>query len=182
MASAHSVARPERRDRDMPISMISPPDIRRWALSTPIVHAVARSRASVETDPRCAPALRTLRVLRKRGRRSIRVVDARCGDGSLLLHLARAARALGFVAIEGRGIDRDPALVAAARLSAALLRDPAIGLTFDAGDGANALLEEAELPADMVFYAEDDVGAAAIATAAGATVFGTPGFPNGRAA
>ena len=160
----------------MPISMITPADVRPWSLSAPAVHVVVRNRTRAATDLRWAPALLTLRILRKRGRRSIRLVDANCGDGSLLLHLARAARALGFVAIEGRGVDRDPALVVAARLSAGLLRDPAIGLTFDAGEGATALLEEAELPADMVFYAEDDVSVDAIAFAAGSTAFGAPGL------
>jgi len=158
----------------MPISMISPTEMSRWALSPPIVHVVARTGALAAADRRWAPALRTLRGLRKRGRRSIRIVDVNCGDGSLLIQVVRAARSLGFVAIEGRGVDRDPVLVTAARLSSALLKDRAIGLTFDAGEGANALHEEAELPADLVFYAEDDAGAAALAGMAGVAAFGLP--------
>jgi hypothetical protein len=168
---------PESEDRHMPFSLITSADMSRFRVSTSTVQIVARADARVAADRRWAPALRMLRGLHKRGRRSIRIVHASCGDGTLLIHAARAARSLGFTAIEGHGVDRDPALVAAARLSAALVKDPAIGLTFEAGDGAETLTAETEFPADLVFYADDSAASlAALARAAGVASFAGPGF------
>jgi len=99
------------------------------------------------------PALaETLGHLREAGRHSIRIVDADCGAGCLLIHAARYARTLGFMAIEGRGIDGAPQLVGRARAAAARLGDAAIGLGFEAADLLTALEEEAEFPADIVLW------------------------------
>lgn len=130
---------------------------------------IARARA--EQDRRWPMVLRKLGALRKRGRRSIRIVDANCGAGELLMLAVRRARELGFVAIEGRGIDRDAESIARARRSSTLSRDPAIGLVFEVGDARQALREEAEFPADLVLYADqENRGLAAVAKTAGRTV------------
>lgn len=108
----------------------------------------AENRA--EKDGRWPSMLRKLKGLRKRGRRSIRIVDADCGAGELLMHAVRRARAMGFLAIEGRGIDADPRLIASARQAAARQRDPAIGLVFEQGEQEKIMREEAEYPADLL--------------------------------
>lgn len=90
--------------------------------------------------------------LRQAGRRSVRIVDVDCGAGGLLLHAAAHARALGFLAIEGRGVDTSPALVGRARVAAARWRDPAIGVTFDLGEMLAALREEQDFPADILLW------------------------------
>lgn len=85
-------------------------------------------------------------------RRSVRIVDVDCGAGGLLLHAVAHARALGFLAIEGRGIDASPALIGRARVAAARLSDPAIGMTFEVGEMLAALREEQPFPADIVLW------------------------------
>ncbi|KTE01715.1 hypothetical protein ATE68_11420 [Sphingopyxis sp. H038] len=117
----------------------------------------AQDRA--EKDRRWPAMLRKLKDLRKRGRRSIRIVDADCGAGELLIHAVRRAREMGFVAIEGRGIDADPRLIASARRAAAQQGDPAIGLVFEQGDPDEAMREEAEYPADLLLCPASDTGA-----------------------
>lgn len=86
------------------------------------------------------------------GRHSIRIVDADCGTGELLLHAVRHARALGFTAIEARGIDEVPSLVEQGCSAAAGLHDPAIGICFETRDLVATLAEEAECPADIVIW------------------------------
>ncbi|WP_375398641.1 SAM-dependent methyltransferase [uncultured Sphingomonas sp.] len=103
-------------------------------------------------DPRWPGVCTALAGLREQRRRAVRIVDADCGDGRLLLAAVRHARALGFTAIEGRGIDGSPALVGRARTTAARLADPAIGVTFDMADASVALTEEFDLPADIVLW------------------------------
>jgi SAM-dependent methyltransferase len=115
----------------------------------------AQNRA--EKDRRWPAMLRKLKGLRRRGRRSIRIVDADCGAGELLIHAARRAREMGFVAIEARGIDTDPRLIASAlRAAAARQSDPAIGLVFEQGDQDEAMREEAEYPADLLLCSASD--------------------------
>jgi SAM-dependent methyltransferase len=117
--------------------------------------------------------LRKLKGLRKRGRRSIRIVDADCGAGELLIQAVRRARELGFVAIEGRGIDSDPRLIASARQAAACQADPAIGLVFEEGDIEHAMREEAEFPVDLLLCPscnENERELAKLAHAAGETI------------
>jgi SAM-dependent methyltransferase len=117
------------------------------------------SRAA-HNDPRWAAICAALVALRERGRHSVRIVDADCACGTLLIEAVRHARALGYTAIEGRGIDGSPAMVGRARAAAARLHEPAIGLTFEVADMIEALASEADFPADIVLWhggrAEDD--------------------------
>lgn len=71
---------------------------------------------------------------------------------ALLIKAVRHARALGFTAIEGRGIDGSPAMIGRARVAAARLHEPAIGLTFEVADMIEALADEADVPADIVLW------------------------------
>jgi len=131
----------------------------------------AQDRA--EKDRRWPAMLRKLKGLRKRGRRSIRIVDADCGAGELLMHAVRRAREMGFVAIEGRGIDADPRLIASALRAAARQGDPAIGLVFEQGDPDRVIREEAEYPADLLLCPASDTDTrerAALARTAADTV------------
>lgn len=99
--------------------------------------------------PAIAAALSALRAAK---RRSVRIVDAECGAGRILLCAVRYARALGFTSIEGRGIDDAPALVRRAQAAAGDLHAPAIGLTFETGEMAVALQDESDFPADIVVW------------------------------
>ena len=110
-----------------------------------------RSRTATH-DPRWPEIAAALTALRDDKRRTVRIVDADCGAGCLLLEATCHARALGFTAIEGRGIDASPALIGRARSAAARLRDPAIGLVFEAADILQALDEERYFPADIVLW------------------------------
>lgn len=117
----------------------------------------ARKRSGAARAPRCRDArwpevAATLAALRASKRRSVRIVDADCGAGTLLLCAVRLARALGFTAIEARGIDGVPALVERARAAAAAVHDAAIGITFERGEPITALCEESDFPADIVLW------------------------------
>ncbi|MGH6616563.1 SAM-dependent methyltransferase [Sphingomonas sp.] len=129
--------------------------------------------------PAVAAALDGLRAAR---RCSIRIVDAACGTGELLLCAVRHARALGFTAIEARGIDAAPALVDRARAAAAGVRDPGIGITFETADLVAALSEETDLPADILVWhggkgCDATVGRAV--AAAGRTLIADPADADG---
>jgi hypothetical protein len=108
-----------------------------------------RSSAALH-DPRWSKVQAALSVLRASGRHAVRVVDADCGAGSLLLRAVHHARALGFTAIEGRGVDGSPALIGRARAAANRSVDPAIGTQFEVADMITALRGEHDLPADIV--------------------------------
>ena len=127
--------------------------------------AVPRLRCRDRRWPALAAALAALRETR---RCSVRIVDAECGAGTMLMCAARYARALGFTAIEAHGIDDAPALVARARAAAAQVGDPAIGLSFATGDVVGALASEAEFPADIVVWHGCGAGDAAVARAVAA--------------
>ena len=90
--------------------------------------------------------------MRARRRHAVRIVDADCGAGSLLLRAVQHARTLGFTAIEARGIAGSPALIGRARAAASRTADPAIGLAFTSADLILSLREEAEMPADIVLW------------------------------
>jgi SAM-dependent methyltransferase len=85
----------------------------------------------------------------------VRIVDADCGAGSLLLHSARHARAPGFTAVECRGIDGSPALIGRARAAAAACPDAAIGIVFEMADMVLALEADRDVPADLVIWHGD---------------------------
>jgi SAM-dependent methyltransferase len=110
---------------------------------------------SVTGDSRC-PILRqiddALVALRSQHRRAIRILDVGCNEGVWLICAALHARRLGFVAIEGRGLDVAPIRVAQARLTAAAIRDMRIGLAFDVADIASALGEEDDRGVDIVLF------------------------------
>ncbi|WCM29566.1 class I SAM-dependent methyltransferase [Sphingomonas sp. QA11] len=92
---------------------------------------------------------KTLIELRAQGRHAIRILDLGCGPGTWLLRTAARARDLGFTAIEGRGIDISPAMIALANQAAARTTDPRIGLTFDVGDIVETLEQEGRHACDI---------------------------------
>jgi len=111
-------------------------------------------------DPRWPRITAALAAMRERHRHAVRIVDADCACGTLLIAAARYARALGFTAIEGHGIDDAAPLIGRARAAATRLHDPAIGLSFERADLARALAREADFPADILLcrdrHAADD--------------------------
>lgn len=133
------------------------------------------SRAA-RNDPRWPEICSALSALRAHRRHAVRIVDADCACGTLLIEAVHHARALGFTAIEGRGIDGSPALIGRARVAAARSRDPAIGLIFEVADMADALVSEADFPPDIVLWhgsrAGDDRPAVRLVATAGDLVIG----------
>lgn len=95
-------------------------------------------------DPRWNALVAQLAELREQGRRAIRMVDLNCGEGALLIEAAKQASRLGFLAIEGAGVDPDPDKISAARRRAGMLHDVAIGLEFEAMPPMERLAREAE--------------------------------------
>lgn len=136
--------------------MIALPDPEPDERTSLAIARVPRSRLpgshAARHDPRWPAVAAALAALHEAGRFSIRIVDADCGAGSLLIHAAHHARAIGYNAIEARGIDGSPALVGRARAAAARLADPAIGVSFDLADALTALREEEEAPADILLW------------------------------
>jgi ubiquinone/menaquinone biosynthesis C-methylase UbiE len=117
---------------------------------------------------------RFLAARRKAGRRTVFIVDTKCGDGNLLIRAAMRARALGFLAIEATGLDRSPEqiVVAAERARALAGCDPAIGFHFLVRERGAALPVEDD-GADLMLAAPGEDDAAEIARAvdpAGAVV------------
>lgn len=109
------------------------------------------SRAALH-DPRWPVIAAALGKLHEEGRFSVRIVDADCGAGSLLIHAAHHARAIGYTAVEARGIDGSPALIGRARAAMPRVADAGIGLSFDLVDVRAALREESEAPADIMLW------------------------------
>jgi len=143
---------------------------------TPFLSNGSRKARSDPRWPRIASALADLR---ERHRHSVRIVDVDCACGTLLIEAARYARALGFTAIEGHGVDAAPAMIGRARAAAMRLHEPAIGLTFALDDVTQALAQEADFPADIVLYDDrheqgDQPGIAGLLAAAGDLVIGAP--------
>lgn len=155
---------------------LQPPTRNGVRLQSP--ETVARHYAAHDDRwPSIAAALNELRLGK---RRSVRIVDADCGPGTLLLRAVRHARSLGFTAIEGRGIDGVPALIDQARGAATTLDDPAIGLSFEMADALTALAEEADFPADIVLC-DNRNGCrelAIVIAAAGRVVIDHPAIPD----
>jgi SAM-dependent methyltransferase len=103
------------------------------------------SRQRIETE---------LAELRHGGRRSLRLLDLGCGNGERLIHAAGFARSIGFVAIEGRGVDLSALRIRQARHEARRLRDPGIELRFDMGEVIAALAAEHDAAADLAFLSQ----------------------------
>lgn len=116
----------------------------------PSASSVSAGSRAAQSDPRWPRIITALIELRDQHRHSVRIVDADCACGTLLIEVARYARVLGFTAIEGRGIDGAPTMIGRARAAAARLHEPAIGLTFELADMAQALAQEVDFPADIV--------------------------------
>ena len=155
------------------------PPVRSGApLSAIVRHALCDAAETIAArDLRWPAVIEQLKMLRAAGRRSVRIVDAACGDGALLLPILGRARALGFVAIEARGVDGDAAALARARRAAAAMADLAIAVQFDRGSVEAALREEAAFPADILLYAADRsemARFAALARRAGDMALGGP--------
>lgn len=91
---------------------------------------------------------------RGRGHRSIRILDLNCGNGARLLRAAARARELGFVAIEGRGVDPSPGQVRHARHRAESEAHPSTSLAFEIGEPIAALAAEHDGAADLVLLSE----------------------------
>ena len=134
------------------IANIAPVARRRRPFSLRSMQQPDDLRGFLAQDSRAAGFKQALEDLREAGRHSVRIVDLDCGAGCLLIHAARHARALGFTAVEGRGIDGVPQLIGRARAAAARLHEPAIGLSFGVDDVGIALEQEAEFPADIVLW------------------------------
>jgi SAM-dependent methyltransferase len=128
--------------------------------------AVAGSEERGVDDDVRAKIDAVLRDMRQRGRRALRIVDLGCGAGGGLIAIAKRARELGFTAIEGLGVDRDPDAIERAWAAALVRRDPAIGLTFSLGSIDRALADENEEGCDLLLclgrgLADVDPGAVA---------------------
>ena len=91
---------------------------------------------------------------RHRGHRSIRMLDLECGCGDRLLRAAAKARELGFVSIEGRGVDRSPHNVRRARRRAESEVHPSTSLVFEIGEPIAALAAEHDGAADLILLSE----------------------------
>jgi SAM-dependent methyltransferase len=83
-------------------------------------------------------------------RRAIRILDIGCGPGTWTVRTARRAAQLGFTAIECRGIDPSPAMIALAKQAAASAEAPAIEMRFEIADLHSALASEDDHGADLV--------------------------------
>lgn len=134
---------------------------------------------TVRADPRWPRIVAALADLRERGRYAVRIVDADCACGTLLIAAAQHAHALGFTGIEARGIDRLPACIGRARAAARRLSDPAIGFRFEHADIVPALAEEADFPADILLWHDqrpggEQAGVRAALAAAGVRLIGDP--------
>lgn len=91
---------------------------------------------------------------RNRGHRSIRILDLDCGCGDRLLRAAARARELGFVSIEGRGVDPSPGHIRKARRRADNEAHPSTSLVFEIGESICALAAEHDGAADLVLLSE----------------------------
>ena len=149
------------------------------AITRPTSAPVSRAAHS---DGRWGEIASALAALREKGRHAVRIVDADCACGTLLVEAVRHARALGFTAIEGRGIDGSPAMIGRARAAAGRLHDPAIGLQFEVADMVMALASETDFPADIVLWhgsrsGDRRCGVEAALLAAGDRVIGDSALP-----
>ena len=114
--------------------------------------AVGPASRTARHDPRWPTIVAALAALRERRRFAVRIVDAECGAGTVLIAAVLHARMLGFTAIEGHGIDGSPALIGRARAAARRLSDAAIGVSFAVADVPAALVAEQAAPADILLW------------------------------
>ncbi|HST37049.1 MAG TPA: hypothetical protein VLK25_10535 [Allosphingosinicella sp.] len=95
-----------------------------------------------------------LTTARRAGRRAIMIVDNKCGDGRMLIRVAKRASALGFIVVDARGFDRAPEHIERARAAARFCRDPNIRLNFALREGSAPLLLDDE--ADLMLADPDE--------------------------
>ena len=88
--------------------------------------------------------------LRTQGREHVRILDLGCGPGTWLMRAALHARALGFTAIETRGIDISAELIGMAQRSASRIHVPGIALDFAVQDLEAALAGETADSCDLI--------------------------------
>jgi hypothetical protein len=109
-------------------------------------------------DPRQGPShaqiAAHLAEWRHLGHRTIRILDLECGCGDRLLRAAARARALGFVSIEGRGVDPSPGPIRKARRRAESEAHPSTSLVFEMSEPICALAAEHDRAADLVLLSE----------------------------
>jgi hypothetical protein len=118
-------------------------------------HILRWPSLAIETGgPSDACVARALAQFRAQGHCAVRMLDLQCGDGLRLIHAAEHARALGFVAIEGRGVSCSPAAVRHARRQAEAATHPSTGLIFEVAEPIGALAAEHDGAADFIFLAE----------------------------
>ncbi len=98
------------------------------------------------------------------GRHAVRIVDIGCGSGAVLIRALVCARSLGFVAIEGRGVDRSGDDIMVARWATRGWADPAIGLSFEVSAIDDALAREEDGSVDILLYARSVMERLPIAT------------------
>lgn len=96
----------------------------------------------------------TLADLRRQGRRSIRILDLRCGEGERLIRTAAKARELGFVAIEGMGVDLSVDRIRHASREARARCHPSTELEFRVAEAMAALAIEHDDAVDLVLLSE----------------------------
>lgn len=124
----------------------------RTRLWTPAPRSDAAARSGY--GPSAERIASALAELRRSGRRAIRILDLGCGDGARLLRAAACARELGFVAIEGRGIDPSPSRIRHARTAAAFESHPSTTLCFEIAEPIEALAAEHDGAVDLVLLSE----------------------------
>lgn len=117
------------------------------------------ARAADDSDdpgqgPSHAQIAARLAEWRHRGHRSIRILDLACGRGDRLLRAAARARELGFVSVEGRGVDPSPGNIRHARHRAESEAHPSTGLVFEIGEPIAALAAEHDGAADFILVSE----------------------------
>lgn len=117
-----------------------------------ILHPSQVSGRAAPAGPSAERIAHALAELRVHGRRSIRILDLGCGDGERLRDAAEEARRLGFVAIEGRGIDASASNVRHARR--VTLDDAVTSLRYEIGEPIAALAAEHDAAADLVLLSE----------------------------
>jgi hypothetical protein len=92
--------------------------------------------------------------LRRDGRHSIRILDLECGEGERLLCTAACARELGFVAIEGVGVDLSIGRIRHARREAKAHVHPSTTLDFQVEEAMAALAIEQDGAVDLVLMSD----------------------------
>jgi hypothetical protein len=122
----------------------------RWAPANPV------GLGSSAADRRAATLIEeALLEMQGAGHHAVRIVDANCGSGATLIRAVVRARALGFVAIEGRGVDVSGDDIMIAGWATKTWQDPAIGLSFEVGDIGNALEHEDDAAVDILLCARE---------------------------